>query len=327
MKSRYSIKYFPFSPGVPWKLNYSKYIVPEVPESILYDHLKEKKIIVAAYGGLLESFFSLSILELINYKLPSLELFWAGNSEYNKLIELNGLAKIYSGEVNDEVLLRYPVPLFFDKANRAYFNCLNNYLDVKTYYLTKGYRNRRAAIKQIIDNGLFFSDKMFLPELRGLDGCPKELENNLAASNIHLDRPYVLVFPDRQPSSNHSEECLGWNVSQIKAFGALLGRFNIPLIVLSKNPQNYFYSFVNAFDFHIDSLLYLILGAKYVLSSSIDVLLLSIAISDARIISLPTAEEFKLKKNAKFISRRNYIDIIEDMKPLCALNSIIRGVE
>ena len=77
-----SKKYFPFAPGIPWYVKNGKYIKPKVSGSILQHHLKDKDIVVVAFGGLLESFFSLSILETINFNWPGHNLYWCGYSQY-----------------------------------------------------------------------------------------------------------------------------------------------------------------------------------------------------------------------------------------------------
>ena len=69
-------KYFPFSSGIPWQIKNGRYVQPEVSAAILQSKLRDKDIVVAAFGGLLESFYSLSILEAINYMMPGHSLFW-----------------------------------------------------------------------------------------------------------------------------------------------------------------------------------------------------------------------------------------------------------
>jgi len=314
MRSRFSTKYFPFSPGIPWTIKYSKYIVPEVPGSIVLSNLKDKNIIVAAYSGFLESFFSLVLCEMMNYMLPSSKLLWAGDDRFGSLIKINGLAKLYNGDVDQSVLDRYPVPLFFDKENNAYFNCLNNYIDVKTYYTTHGYFDSRAAVKQIIEKSLFDWDIRYMPKLRNLYRDHSKLRSKLDVSKISEERPFVLLLPDTDWSV-HNEDCLGWTPTQIKSFGALLSQENIPLIVLTKNPSKYFYSFVTVLPMEMELLLYLIMKAKYILSSTIDFLLVGGAISDATIISRPVSGEFKLSKNIRYLEGKNVIYTIEEIFP------------
>ena len=53
----FSTKYFPFAPGIPWQVKNGRYIRPEVSGAVLRSVLKDKDIVVSAFGGLLESFF------------------------------------------------------------------------------------------------------------------------------------------------------------------------------------------------------------------------------------------------------------------------------
>ena len=66
MKSKYSTKYFPFSPGIPWKIKNNKYVVPEITTDTWKDTLKDRDIVILSHGGLLESFFSLYFVAAIN---------------------------------------------------------------------------------------------------------------------------------------------------------------------------------------------------------------------------------------------------------------------
>src|SRR5690554_6700310 len=92
----FSIKNFPWAPGLSWKIKNGKYVVPELPFELFSKSLKNKDVVVCSFGGLVESFYSLSILELLNNNLIGNKLYWAGNSEYQNLLKLNGLAKYFN---------------------------------------------------------------------------------------------------------------------------------------------------------------------------------------------------------------------------------------
>ena len=103
MRSRHSIRYFPFAPGIPWKLSGGK-VIPEVSIDLLHKITQNKKAIIVAYGGFIESFVSLVLLEMLNRELPKLSLVWEGDPEYYELIRLQGLSTIGLGVItNDEV--------------------------------------------------------------------------------------------------------------------------------------------------------------------------------------------------------------------------------
>jgi len=305
MKSS-SVRYFPFSPGIPWQVKNGKYVQPEVSGAVLRSLLKDKEIVVSAFGGLLESFFSLSILEIVNYMLPGSDLLWCGNSEYYSLVKQNGLAKTFD-RIDQSVLDRFPVPVFFDKENRAYFNCLNNYLTVNSYYLTFGYEDRRIAVKQIVEKSTASWDVRFIPQLRR----PRRAQEPFLAKGR---APYVLIFPDRTGLSERPLRGMDWDVRRVRAFCTMLQPEFRPILVV-KRPELYFNISAEIIPFTLDDLLSLLPRAYAVLSKDIDVLFLALAISKSKIISLPTEGPFDLYENAKFLISGNDIYTTENLSP------------
>src|SRR3990167_86537 len=114
-------KYFPFAPGVPWKIKNGKYIVPALSMDAWHRALHGKEIVVVAYGGFIESFVSLCFLEIVNYLSPGKKLFWLGNNRFASLVEVNGLAQICESDVSKETFANYPVPLFMDRDYYYFF--------------------------------------------------------------------------------------------------------------------------------------------------------------------------------------------------------------
>jgi hypothetical protein len=306
--------FFPFSPGIPWQIKNGKYVIPELPVSLFHSSLKGKDIVVAANGGLVESFYSLSILETLNSMIPSLKLYWHGNKKYLHLIDINGLAKPFDGDLTQHDLDRFPTPIFFDKENRAYFNCLNNYLDVKTYYLTYGYRDCRPLIQQLVEKSTILWDERYLPQFRFFD-FPKELDRYLKMHNIHINDPYVLMFPDSGLLSKHDVSCLDWDIHKIRAMAAILSQRSIPLIILTNNSQKYAYSQAKVLPFKLDFATYFIKKASVILSETIDFLLVANAFSDAKLVSVQHKKEFDIQKNNRFLNDRNVIYVRESLSP------------
>ena len=311
MKSQFSTKYFPFAKGIPWKMKYSVYVYPEVSRTILEKKLSDKDVTVIAYGGLLESFFSLSILEMVNHFFPSARLFWAGNEKYSNLLKMNGLATFHQEDFS-QIYENYPVPLFLDKNDGAYFNCLNNYINVKKYYLEKGYHDTRAAIKQIVEKGLFPWDNKFIPKLRNND--EKIIVNKVKLSKIFIEKPFVLIMPDIGHSM-HNIDCLGWSPMEVKSLGAMLRNSGISLVVLSNNLQYYSPATI-VLNFELETYLYLVRFAKAIISRELDYLFVAATLSDIKVISRLMPEEFKIKKNLKFLHRINDIYMDKELTPL-----------
>jgi len=98
---KFSVKSFPWSPGIPWKVRRGKYVIPELPAELVSNVLRGKEAVVCSFGGLLESFYSLSILETMNKNLLAKKLYWAGNNEYEPLVAANSLAQpFYDASIN-----------------------------------------------------------------------------------------------------------------------------------------------------------------------------------------------------------------------------------
>jgi len=318
--SQISTRYFPFSPGVPWQIKNGKYVIPELPVSCFVDILQGRDAVVSGFGGLAESFYSLSILEAINRETPGSKLFWCGDEVYHYLIELNGLAKPFD-QITQSDLDRFPTPIFFDQNDRAYFNYLNNYLDTKTYYLEKGYRDRRPAIQQIVEKSTLKWDERYLPKLRNFKR-PDDIDHYLKMFRIHVNGPFVLLFPDGDIYSQHSVDCLGWDIHQIRSAAAILQQRNIPLVLMTNNINRYAYSQAKVLPLRLDWAIYLMKKASAILSKNIDFLLVAYAMSDAKLVSIEQKHEYNLPKNMRVIDCHNDIYIKEELHPVEVCNFI-----
>lgn len=312
--------FFPFSPGVPWQIKNGKYVIPELPVSCFSDILESRDAIVSGFGGLAESFYSLAILETINRIAPGSKLFWCGDEKYHHLVELNGLAKTFD-KVSQSDLDRFPTPIFFDQNDRAYFNYLNNYLDVKTYYLEHGYRDRRPAIQQIVEKATLKWDERHIPQLRNLKK-PVELDHYLKMYRLHLNGPFVLLFPDGDIYSQHDVDCLGWDIHKIRSVAAILQQSNIPLVLMTNNINKYAYSQAKVLPLRLDFAIYLMKKASVILSKNIDFLFVAYAISGAKLVSIEHKHEYNLPKNMRFIDCDNDIYLREELSPVEVCNFI-----
>jgi hypothetical protein len=315
-----NVKFFPFSPGLPWAIKHGRYVVPQLPLSLLTHHLKKRDLVVAAFGGLLESYYSLSILETLNGILPKAKLFWNGNPKFHHLVDINGLAKP-TDLVSENDLERFPTPVFFDKEDRAYFNCLNNYLAVYTYYLTPGYQDGRSAVKQIVEKSTFPVDRAVFPQIRHKE-VPPQLDFHFKSENIQIEAPFVLIFPDKSDLSVHDVDCLGWEPREVNALAAMLSQVDIQLIAMTQRPGKYFGSLVKLIPLQLDYMLHLMPKSLAVLSKDVDFLFVANHMSDAILFSLPHNDAFKIEKNNDFLSAENVIYVKEEMSPHDVLSKI-----
>ncbi|HLG27609.1 MAG TPA: hypothetical protein VI423_07475 [Paenisporosarcina sp.] len=283
--------------------------------------LHGKEIVVVAYGGFIESFVSLCFLEIVNYLSPGKKLFWLGNNRFASLVEVNGLAQICESDVSKETFANYPVPLFMDRDNHAFFNCLNNYLQVKTWYGANGYKDKRPLFQQILRNTMIPWEMHYLPQLRN-PKCSDELSQWAQLNHFHFNQPYVCVFPDRGLSDHQKTSALGWNESQLKAFAAMLRRVGISMIVFTSQSQKYYGVPINCLPVRIDFILNLLPAAAAVLSEEVDLLLVAAVISSAKLISKPLKNEFNLNNNVRFLRHETVIYTDKTLTPLTAFNAV-----
>ena len=237
-----STKFFPFTPSIPWKVKYGKYIVPKVNLNIWKELISKKDIVVVANGGLIESFVSLCYFEMMNITSASNKLFWIGDHRFDYLIKTNGLATISNVTISNEILSKYPTPIFLDNSNNLFFNCLNNYLIYRSWYNIKGIKNYRPILDQLFINSLTNWNCDYLPNMRRMIFPSKELLSWCKVAGINLNNPYICIFPDKTNLSIHKESCLQWDNIQIKALAACLKQKGISTIVITNDSTKYYNS-------------------------------------------------------------------------------------
>lgn len=322
MKS-YSVRYFPFSAGIPWSIRNGLYVEPKISSDTWHSVLADKQPVVVAYGGLFESFWSLSICEAFNIIEPHRRLFWAGNDQFEPLLALNGLAKPFPEHMDPGILLRFPVPLFFDKLNYAYFNCLHNYIKVKSYFLEYRYRDLRASARQIFENSSLDWDIKYLPKLRKFSHEPEEFIKWKNLSKFYVNKPFVLIIPEKTGYSDHRGTCLDWDVNQVKALGAMLHQAGLSLVVCTDKEIKYHDGVSFFVKPRLDLILYLISKASAILSREADFLLLGLAVSKAKIVALPQKFHLNYYKNRKYLNVPNAICVQANMTPKDAFEHIL----
>lgn len=91
--TKYKPKFFPFSAGIPWKVERGKYIVPEIDSETWHKVLDSRDITIVAFGGLFESFFSLVAAEALVSFDSGHRIYWLGNQEYNIFARSQNLCK------------------------------------------------------------------------------------------------------------------------------------------------------------------------------------------------------------------------------------------
>lgn len=309
-----NIRYFPYSPNIPWKINNSsKCVIPEISTILLMQYLSScNNATVVAFGGLLESFLSLSIIEMINATNPGIKVLWSGNDQFKELVRLQGLAS-YNNRISSDYIKEFNTPIIKDIKDNVYFNALNNYLTIKNLDTFKYSKNYQYIFKQIYNNGLVPWNNNYIPKFRNLS-LIKELDIWLSSNNIKSDTKLALIFPDKQ-FSIHSNSCLNWGVSNIKQFGKELKNKGICPIIITSFPNKYYALQMNVLEFNFNNILFLLNRSYIVVSEKLDILYLAVALSDTKIFTLPLKRHFYLGSYRKFLNKNNKINMIRKIKP------------
>lgn len=306
---KYSTKYLPFAPGIPWKVQNGKYIVPEINGETWRSVVGNKNAVLLTSGGLLEAFYSLTILEAFKLENPHRALFWSGNQQFKYLFDSNALSKHISIDLD---VNKYPTPLFFDKNDdHIFFNALYNYITIKDF---RGFDNKKEnnkpIVQQIFSNSLIGWEKDYVPKLRLLEEIEgKKHKDWLNSYGISKIGKYVLYIV-----SNSGFDCLNWSYGQIREFSALLKSIGINLIVCTNDKINWPAGTKIA---RLDIALTLIKNAWAILSADLDYLLIAPSINNEAIIisKFIDSKPYDLIKNVDFIGAENVIYSGLDINP------------
>lgn len=303
-KVKYKPKYFPFSAGIPWKVERGKYIIPEIDAETWNEVLKDKNIHIVSFGGALESFFSLSAAEAIFSIDQSKKLYWIGNAQWSSFCRAQGLCKISPIDFTKDLLSEYPVPLFFDKDNNAYFNVLNNYLVRSSYWGLCLEKVESPVLGQIFRN-VMIPWNNYCPKLRSLNN--NVFDELCKTGRVkHKSRVITLILD--------KTECdlLEWNLQNVKEFAQLVSTKDLKLIVFTKNIKIFYGTKIIVEEYNLDRILSIISNSWMILSNTIDWLLISMMLSKAKIIGRTIDGSFNLIKNAEIIESDNEIFTSKD---------------
>jgi len=301
---RQQIRYFQFCPGIPWQVNFGK-ILPKISQEVWDDHIKNKEIVILAHNGLLEAFWSLSILRAINSVEPLLKASWAGNEAFKDLISACSGSNYVSFP---DVGAKYPTPIFMDKAKTIYFNCLNNYITTKTYKLKNNKPNNKPLLQQIFINSLLPWNKKYIPKLNNFDYT--NYKKWCKSINFFDNKKFILII-DKTIYSQHNIDYLNWDNKNILNLAGLMNRFGIEILYCSdkKIYNNQLIHMIPENDLSI--LIPLIEKCWIILSRDIDYLLIAMMISQANIISnklnAKNQKSYDIYNNAEFLEAENMI--------------------
>lgn len=312
MKPKFSKKIFPFSPGIPWTIKNNKYIIPGIDAKIWNKALDNKNFIISCYGGFLESFFSLSYCEAIAAIEPNRTLKWMGSPEFEKLANMQGLANINDFDLGNDTLGLYPVPIFMDADNNAYFNVLNDYIHTKSIKSKDFIINKNIILEQIYKNLLIPWDN-YIPKIRVQSSKYKIWKKE---KKFYDNLKYILIF-NKSWISMHDQNCLNWNDRMVKELASLLKHTGIRVIAFDFDTQYYNSGNIISAPLDIEIIIGLMQNCFGILSSDIDLLLVTMALSKSSIImSRPLNGIYDMNLNAEYLNAQNVMLIDKDLSPM-----------
>jgi hypothetical protein len=315
---KYKPKFFPFSPGIPWGVDRGKYILPEIDFETWHKSLDGRDITITAFGGLFESFFSLCAAEAIVSFDSSHKLYWLGNNKYSFFSKAQGLCKSSLINITPDTLKNYPVPLFFDCTGNAYFNILYNYKKRISWWGKYPELINFPVAEQIAKN-IMIPWRNYIPKLRNLGN--DFFDDLYSTGKIRLKSKVVTIILN---GANNSS--LNWSVANIKEFAQLASHKGLKVILFTTNSTNVFHGTnILANEYNIRNILQTINKSWVVLSNDVDWLLISLMMSDAKIISRHTYNQYDLFKNAEFMGVDNDIFTNVTLSPIDVF-SICKGL-
>lgn len=312
---------FPYCPGVVWKLK-SNYIIPKLDAYNWRRAIDEREIVIVNFGGLFESYLSLSYLEALNKLYPKKDICFNSPEQFNELVNLNGLG-YHNILINKEQTIKYPIPIFLDKSNNTYFNCLNNYFSFNGADGKNKFENKNPISKQIFINSCIDWNINYTPQLRNLN-LSNELKELKQFKKFDIDKPFVLIFPDSNSGfSMHSISMLGWTVAQIKSFVSMVGSKGIQTVIITKHIGKY--TGMNSLILYpkLNNILSLIEKSSVILSEEVDFLLIGLLLSkNAKIIARDVDKQFSIKRNQKYLQTNKSLYLDKQLEPIKVFKEI-----
>ena len=317
---RDKIVYFPFAPGIPYRVR-NGYILPQMDNNSWNKIFKDKESVFIANKGFVEAVYTLPLIEVLNHKSPGTKLKFI-SGDFDLVYESQGLAKKTDYSISNEVLNKYPAPVFFNKnKDTAYVNCLNSYINIKDYYGQFKYRDKKAIGGQIFKNIMLDWDNRYTPNLRNLEPSIG-MKEFAKARGLNFNHPYILLIPERTKLSKHGASCLGWSVSDVRSFASMISGKGYKLVILTNYPEKYYGINAIISTIKLDFLLYLLVNSNIILSEEVDFLLSALLISNAKIFSKETFDECKIEKNKKFFRAENDICTFKNLSPIDVLGEL-----
>lgn len=306
--------YFPFAPGIP--LNVKKgYILPKLDPEVWNRAFNRDKCTFVCNKGFLESVYTLCLIEAFHKKFPLGKAEFISNG-FDYIYESQGLAKKSKHNITNQMLKKYPSPIFFDKPGNIYVNCLYSYINIVNKFGKYLFHNvSKTVFHQIYKNIMLSWEESYIPLLRKIE-IPLKLKELCEQYKFNFKNKYIVIIADRTELSKHGPTCLNWNSNDIKSFVDMFKGTDYKVVIFSKVPHKYYGIKALSLPIRVDYILYMMHYANVILSEEIDFLLSALLISKAATFSLKTFDEFKIEKNIKDMQIDRVHYSIDDIRPI-----------
>ena len=307
-KRKYKAKFFPFSPGIAWKVERGKYIIPEIDFETWHKVLDGRDVIITAFGGLVESLFSLCVAEALVSFDSSHKIYWLGNQQYSFFARAQGLCKPSIIDITPDILKQYPVPLFLDNDGNAYFNILNNCLRRISWWGLYPEEVTLPILEQMANN-IMIPWRNYVPKLRSLG--TEFIDELQATGRIRSTSKIISIILNET-----NQDLLQWTLQNIKEFAQLASHKGWKVLVFTNKPNMLYGSNILATEYNQRNILQAIKRSWVVLSNDINWLLVSLIISEAKLVSRHVDNQYCLFKNAEFLGASNDIFTDRNIYPI-----------
>lgn len=289
--------FFQFAPGIPYSVQYPKFVIPKMDYGLLVSLLADKKVTVICLGGFIETYLSLIAAEAISRNCHNVDLYWSG-THAPELVEYQGLMERSAHTFERAISEQYPVPIFFDKRDNRYFDPFYQYWKFNPVIPGALSRTRRPKppLEQIALNILFPWDVGYLPTMRKM---PK--------SSFMHQKQNITIIPNTS-LSKHQQTTLPWSNANIRAFSKLVMREGYNVTILNSQKDNPFYDCGQILQFNMHNLFNSIQRSVITLAYEIDYLMLACIISNSRTLSNPVAGRYNLKHIPAFLNKHNAVE-------------------
>jgi hypothetical protein len=213
-----NFKYFPFCPGVPWKI-FSGAVIPSIELEAWKDLVSGKDITVVCFGYIFETLLSCLALQRISAIESESKRFWKGNEKFAPII--NEYAQLSQVTITEELLENYPVPLFLDKELKPYVNLKFNIPIAKRYDGKKSIQSKYIIAKQILRNSL-------------LDYDEYKLNKRIRREKV------VTIIMESENTNPRYPKTLNWVPQHVKELSAMLSPIGFKVILVTRDARPYY---------------------------------------------------------------------------------------